>query len=73
MMTLVASALAGGDCIDDADVSRTQQAHIRGTYRIGYRGCYNRAETTHFSETYTGNATGVGGHGYVRPNQNRGL
>ena len=23
MMTLVASALAGGDCIDDADVLRT--------------------------------------------------
>ena len=39
MMTLVASALAGGDCIDDADVLRTG-----GTARV--LGCVVKAPST---------------------------
>ena len=39
MMTLVASALAGGDCIDDADVLRTG-----GT--VGVLGCVVKAPST---------------------------
>ena len=39
MMTLVASALAGGDCIDDADVLRTG-----GT--AGVLGCVVKAPST---------------------------
>ena len=37
MMTLVASALAGGDCIDDADALRTGgTACTLGTFRWGH-------------------------------------
>ena len=38
MMTLVASALAGGDCIDDADVLRTGgTARTLGTFLRSFR------------------------------------
>ena len=38
MMTLVASALAGGDCIDDADALRTGgTACTLGTYLRSFR------------------------------------
>ena len=39
MMTLVASALAGGDCIDDADVLRTGRT-------AGALGCVVKAPST---------------------------
>ena len=39
MMTLVASALAGGDCIDDADV-------LRAGGTIGVLGCVVKAPST---------------------------
>ena len=38
MLTLVASALAGGDCIDDADVLRTSgTARTLGTFLRSFR------------------------------------
>ena len=38
MLTLVASALAGGDCIDDADVLRTSgTARTLGTFLVSWR------------------------------------
>ena len=50
MLTLVASALAGGDCIDDADVLRTG-----GTAQT--LGCVVKAPSTHRSCAASGGAT----------------
>ena len=54
MMTLVASALAGGDCIDDADVLRTG-----GT--TGAIGCVVKAPST------LGPSSGRGGYATRSP------
>ena len=42
MMTLVASALAGGDCIDDADVLRTGRTAraLGGTVKAPSTPCF---------------------------------